>query len=378
MKIKIFIISALGIFFITANSLAAACSWEIVTVSSMPSISGGGTSQTGGCEPKGLATSPGTNCQSLAKPKHSAALGQSLVCCCPKKAVAPKNTLFKAPDIQIEIPGMEKLSDINCAEGESCEIPWLGQYIRGIYNYAIAVAGILAALVLMAGGVLWLLSRGEASKITKAKELIIGSVVGLVILTGSYLLLTIINPNLVNLQNIKIANLKSHSLGGDSTDSSALVSMDTAEIAKKLNITCGKDSVSEIVTKSKGKISYSQSLKTKVSADGFVNFDCSSYAYFLLKCAKGVNPDSYTGAIFKNQAIWNKDTSWLRPGDLIGWAPQNNPRNEGHVLIYIGNNQFADCHSTKKAGECIGNLSAEKVLGYATSHSNGNLYYKRY
>ncbi len=142
---------------------------------------------------------------------------EKAICCCksntiPVNTKAEQSTLFEAPDIKITIPGMEQLSDINCAPGDTCEIPWLGQYIRGIYNYAIAIAGILAAVVLMGGGLLWLVSRGDASQVTKAKELIFGSITGMIILTGSYLILTLINPSLVNLQNIQIASIKTKDL----------------------------------------------------------------------------------------------------------------------------------------------------------------------
>lgn len=353
------------------NASNQVCSWEKQTISQ---------AGTTGCS-SGKNIFSDNNC-SEKKPTYdnnSIYSYDKAICCCGSNTV-PKlqETLFKAPDIKITIPGMEKLSDINCTPGDTCEIPWLGQYIRGIYNYAIAAAGILAAVVLMGGGLLWLLSRGEASKITKAKELILGSIVGLVILTGSYLILTLINPSLVNLKNIEVVSIVRDDLGGDTDTPEISESMNTSEIAQKLGINCGEDSISQIVSKSKGKISYSQTLKTKISNNGFVYFDCSSYAYFILKCAANKKADSYSGTVFQQQVVWNKKSDWLNPGDLIGWAPKNNKKNQGHVIVYIGNNQFADCHSTKTPGGCIGNLSLERVLKYADSHSDGNLYFKRY
>lgn len=350
------------------------CSWEKQTISEAGST---------GCS-SGKSIFSDDNC-SETKPiykSNSTYSYDKAICCCKSNTISvnteKQSSLFEAPDIKIAIPGMEKLSDINCAPGDTCEIPWLGQYIRGIYNYAIAAAGILAAVVLMGGGLLWLLSRGEASKIAKAKELILGSIVGLVILTGSYLILTLINPSLVNLKNIEVVSIVRDDLGGDTDTPEISESMNTSEIAQKLGINCGEDSISQIVSKSKGKISYSQTLKTKISNNGFVYFDCSSYAYFILKCAANKKADSYSGTVFQQQVVWNKKSDWLNPGDLIGWAPKNNNKNQGHVIVYIGNNQFADCHSTKTPGGCIGNLSLERVLKYADSHSDGNLYFKRY
>jgi hypothetical protein len=87
-------------------------------------------------------------------------------------------------------------------------IPWIAEYIQGIYTYGLSIAGILAAIVLMAGGLLWLVSAGDASKITQAKELITGSITGLVILASSYIILTQINPNLTQLIPITLGNIK--------------------------------------------------------------------------------------------------------------------------------------------------------------------------
>lgn len=79
----------------------------------------------------------------------------------------------------------------------------LAKYIQAIYNYGMAIAGILAAIILMAGGVLWLTSGGDASKIGQAKELIFGSIIGTGILFGSWIILNTINPDLLKLKNIE-------------------------------------------------------------------------------------------------------------------------------------------------------------------------------
>jgi hypothetical protein len=76
----------------------------------------------------------------------------------------------------------------------------LANYIQAIYTYGLMIAGILAAIVLMAGGLLWLTSAGNDSKITQAKELISGSIVGLIILFGSWIILNTINPDLLNMK----------------------------------------------------------------------------------------------------------------------------------------------------------------------------------
>jgi len=90
----------------------------------------------------------------------------------------------------------------------------LAKYIQAIYNYGLAIGGILAAIVLMAGGVLWLVSAGNDSKITQAKELILGSIIGILILFGSWIILNTINPDLLKLKVISPMSISQETLQG--------------------------------------------------------------------------------------------------------------------------------------------------------------------
>ena len=141
-------------------------------------------------------------------------------CCCPYSHVNPdikakkEKPKFILPELQISIPGLTFTPTSTILKkwdeetgGYDVSIPWIGEYIKAVYNYSLSIAGILAALILMGGGILWLVSGGDASKITQAKELILGSVIGLVILMCSYILLIQINPALTKFQNINIKGI---------------------------------------------------------------------------------------------------------------------------------------------------------------------------
>ncbi len=91
----------------------------------------------------------------------------------------------------------------------------LSNYIIAIYNYGLAIAGILATIVLMGGGVLWLVSGGDSGKINQAKELITGSVTGMLILVAAWMILNTVNPNLVNLKAIETTALTKIVLDSD-------------------------------------------------------------------------------------------------------------------------------------------------------------------
>jgi len=75
---------------------------------------------------------------------------------------------------------------------------FIGKYIRAIYKYAIGFVGIIAAVVLMFGGILWITAGGSAERIGEAKAWIAASLTGLILALLSYLILATINPALVN------------------------------------------------------------------------------------------------------------------------------------------------------------------------------------
>ncbi len=93
----------------------------------------------------------------------------------------------------------------------------LPRYIRSLYNYGLAIAGILATIVLMGGGVIWMMSGGDSGKVSQAKELITGSISGLLILVVAWIILNTINPNLVNLKGIETQVVKKVAYCCDST-----------------------------------------------------------------------------------------------------------------------------------------------------------------
>lgn len=112
--------------------------------------------------------------------------------------------------LQIKIPGMQKFSEVApCPDDpdKKC-VKWISEYIAGLYQYAIGIVGILAAVVLMIGGIIWLTAGGNQTRIGTAKSYIGGSIAGLVIALSSYLILYQINPELIKLKPIKVTQVK--------------------------------------------------------------------------------------------------------------------------------------------------------------------------
>jgi len=103
----------------------------------------------------------------------------------------------------VSIPGSSKFIKDTPFVAESGNL--LGEYIRDVYKFLVGIAGIAATIMIAAGGIVWLFSSGNSSRISQAKEMITGAIIGLVLALGSYLILFNINSNLVNF-NLEVGN----------------------------------------------------------------------------------------------------------------------------------------------------------------------------
>ncbi len=78
----------------------------------------------------------------------------------------------------------------------------IGEYIKSIYIYSISIVGILATVVIMIGGLIWITSMGNAARVANAKDWIGAALTGLALAMFSYVLLSIINEDLVKFKGI--------------------------------------------------------------------------------------------------------------------------------------------------------------------------------
>ncbi|MFA5358352.1 MAG: D-alanyl-D-alanine carboxypeptidase family protein [Patescibacteria group bacterium] len=83
-------------------------------------------------------------------------------------------------------------------------IPWIAQMVGGLYKFGVGAAAVLAVVMIVIGGFIWMTSGGDSGRITAAKGYIIGSIVGLILALGSYSILYLVNPELVYLRPIKV------------------------------------------------------------------------------------------------------------------------------------------------------------------------------
>lgn len=117
------------------------------------------------------------------------------------------------PVLSVSIPGFGKFSEVKCDnENPDCAIPWIAEYLSAIFEYSIKIIGILAIIVIMLGGILWLTAAGSKERLGQAMNFIKGGVLGITIALCSYALLFILNPNLVILKSINVNYIKEEDL----------------------------------------------------------------------------------------------------------------------------------------------------------------------
>jgi hypothetical protein len=78
------------------------------------------------------------------------------------------------------------------------------QYISSVYKFGIWAIGIAALLMISIGGYMYITSAGNNSSMEKAKGVITDAIVGLVLALGAYLLLYVINPDLVKITKLPV------------------------------------------------------------------------------------------------------------------------------------------------------------------------------
>lgn len=316
--------------------------------------------------------------------------------------------------LNVNIPGLAEIArkyPVKCekiGDTESCKIPWVGIYIHAIYNYAIKIGIIIAAIALMIGGLLWLISAGNANRVSQAKSWIGGSLTGLLLLTTSYVLLYEINPNLMESKYMRLKKIEG--LGGDSTvpsvngwNGAPYSPNPKKDHLLNIGIECpetgGPSVVSTVANSFSGKLVYRLGSKNGLGSDitkktdpyglhcpnhsqwshennQVVCYDCSGFANQVLWCAglKTTLPqgsdnifsttkplyEGYTGEnALKIKSCISGGTKvvvdkggrdvevTLTAGDLLGWPGANSTQQYGHVLVYIGGGKMVDAHGKR-------------------------------
>ncbi|MBT4857219.1 hypothetical protein HON52_03465 [Candidatus Uhrbacteria bacterium] len=92
--------------------------------------------------------------------------------------------------------------DLSIVIGSAEEVDSIPDYINVVYNFLLPTASLLVVLVIMVGGLQWMLARGDSGRIGRAKERVKNAVTGLVLLLSAVAMGQMVDPNLTNLNRL--------------------------------------------------------------------------------------------------------------------------------------------------------------------------------
>lgn len=82
----------------------------------------------------------------------------------------------------------------------------LTQLIRGIIQVILGFLGVIAVLIILWGGFIWMTAAGEPDKVDKAKKMIYSGIIGLVIIFAAYAISSFVMTNLMNITGTTLGN----------------------------------------------------------------------------------------------------------------------------------------------------------------------------
>lgn len=184
----------------------------------------------------------------------------------------------------------------------------LKSYIESVYKFGIWTVGIAAVLMITIGGFMYLTSAGNTSKMDVAKKVVTDAIIGLVVALGAYLILYVINPDLIKI------NISMEQLGTSSGTGVGTTVPSSSGEANSSSVGCGKAVDAAIAKKSNG-CTYSQQNRNGCTGNPAYT-DCSDLVNTSYLKAGCKSPGSTSSAIYANaKTIGNKNS--LKAGDLI-------------------------------------------------------------
>jgi hypothetical protein len=108
-----------------------------------------------------------------------------------------------AIDAQIDWPNLPGIT-VQITDGYGHINPAFGlnDLVKYIYNIFTMIGGLAAFAMVVKGGILWLTSTGNPTKINEAKGQITSALIGLIFLLGSYIILKVLNPDILTLNPV--------------------------------------------------------------------------------------------------------------------------------------------------------------------------------
>lgn len=270
-------------------------------------------------------------------------------------AASTKEDPWKAtvPNLQIEIPTIQPFTGAGVTKDASGNIllPFFGQYVSGLYIWALSAAGLVCVALIIIGGFMYITSSGSADKITSAKEQITHALLGLGLLLLTYTILYLINPNLVQFSYLKLTVIERNPMD------------DAVFMGDEKYASTGSP-------KPYGSTDYDNLFKSYSQCNG-INWQIFKAISFI---ESGLNPDnqkntksSYKGLLAIGEKYCTTNLS------QVGWADKCNSPGifDPEVNTAVASIMFKSQTNTIKK-RCPNASFNDKMFMFYYSHSDGN------
>jgi hypothetical protein len=239
-----------------------------------------------------------------------------------------------------------------------------GAFVANFYNFALMIGGVLAFGVIVYGGVKYMASAGNPSGQSDAKEWIEGALLGLLLLVGAYFILSVVNPQLLNLNlpSLTPVNIASIVVPGNPVGSTNGPSSSGSSSAKCQSLAAtGSGTVSAQIDAA--AVSYCGASSASGPGNGKVS--CAWAVNNVLTNAGIANIDSTSVQSMENALTAGRGTlvspAQAMPGDIVIQAQ------DGHVGICmnVGCTQVLSNSSSNASFTWVSNTS------FSPSYSGG-------
>lgn len=133
----------------------------------------------------------------------------------PSEAAVPPRDII-TPRLNVPIPDVSFSTALQ--SGEFLILPFIGEYVSGVYSLLVGVVGLVAGFMIILGGYQYLTAGGDASRVGAAKNRVLNALIGLALVFGSYLILYVINPNLVDFGSLQFRGTRTELYSSEDYD----------------------------------------------------------------------------------------------------------------------------------------------------------------
>ncbi len=246
----------------------------------------------------------------------------------------------------------------------------IGCYLNLLFTLGIGLCAGLAVIMIVIASIQYMGDESIFGK-TEAKGKIISAILGLLIALGSYAILNTISPDLLGTNGVSVGQVTADIEGDVNAPIGGINLLPTGIVCSG-----GRANIPNIASSFNGKMTYSQAIpKGQAGPNSTIQLDCSGFANYVLKCAGATFINSGSGDIFNGAEKVNQSTitntsvngKALQVGDLIGWRPSDDPKGNGHVMIYVGNGYVNDSHGPAgRPGQAYGKFLTTKYKSRIT------------